>query len=107
MDCDDAEALGLPWGAQVAKGVVEGPSRVPSRRERRRARNVTHTMVWRTSASETMGFLLYFAHAPTEPKLVQDRGAPNVTYTVVSWTWAPFLKPCHDWRLGVFVASVA
>ena len=38
---DGAEALGLPWGAQVAMGVVEGPSGVPSRRERRRARNVT------------------------------------------------------------------
>ena len=79
MNYDDAEALGRPCGAQVAKGVVEGPSRVPSRRERRRARNVTHTMVWRTGASETIGFLVYFAHAPTKPKLVQDRCAPNAT----------------------------
>ena len=76
---DGAEALGLPWGAQVAMGVVEGPSGVPSRRERRRARNVTHTMVWSTGASETIGFHVYFAHALTKRKLVQDRGAPNAT----------------------------
>ena len=42
---------------------------------------LAHTMVWRTGASETIGFLVYFAHAPTKPKLVQDRGAPNATYT--------------------------
>ena len=51
------EALGLPWGAQVAKGVVEGPSRVPNRKERRRARTFTHTMLWRICASENMRFL--------------------------------------------------
>ena len=79
MNYDDAEALGRPWGAQVAKGVVEGPSRVPSRREPGRAGNVTHTMLWRTSASETIGFHVYFAHALTKRKLVQDRGAPNAT----------------------------
>ena len=79
MNYDDAEALVRLWGAQVAKGVVEGPSRVPSRRERPRARNVTHTMVWRTGASETIGFHVYFAHALTKQKLVQDRGAPNAT----------------------------
>ena len=71
MNYDHAEPLGWPWGAQVAQGMVEGPSRVPSRRERRRVRNVTHTMVWRTSASETIGFLVYFAHALTQRKVVQ------------------------------------
>ena len=79
MNYDDAEALGRPWGAQVAKGVVEGPSRVPSRRERPRARNVTHTMVWRTGASEAIGFRVYFAPAFTKRKLVQDTGVPNAT----------------------------
>ena len=80
MNYDDTEALGRPWGAQVAKGVVEGPSRVPSRRERQRARNVTHTMVWRTGASETIGFHVYFAHALTKRKLVQDRRAKRYVY---------------------------
>ena len=79
MNYDDAEALGRPWGGQVAKGVVEGPLRVPSRKERRRARNVTHTMVWRTGGSETIGFHVYVAHALTKQTLVQDRGAPNAT----------------------------
>ena len=79
MDYDDAEALGRPWGAQVAQGVVEGPLRVPSQRERPRARNVTHTVLWRTGASEAIGFHVYFAHAQANRKLVQDRGAPDVT----------------------------
>ena len=79
MNYDDAEALGRPWGAQVAKEVVEGPLRVPSLREQRCARNVTQTMVSRTSASETIGFHVYFAHALTKQTLVQDRGAPNAT----------------------------
>ena len=69
MNYDDAEALGWPWGAQAAKGVVEGPSRVPSRRERPRAQNVTHTMVWRTGASETIGFSCIFCTCAHEAKI--------------------------------------
>ena len=86
MNYDYAEPLGRPWGAQVAKGVVEGPSRVLSRRERPRARNITRTMIWRTGASETICFLVHFAYAQIQRKLVQDRGAPDVPQSVVSCT---------------------
>ena len=43
------------------------------------ARETLHTMVWRTGASETIGFHVYFAHALTQRIVVPDRGAPNAT----------------------------
>ena len=101
-DDDDAEALGRPWGAQVAKGVVEGPSKVPNRRMgdpvRRTAAAMGPVGVERGGRQTDWQGLVDFdlRGAGKAVADVEDRGAPNATYTVVSWTWAPFLKPCHD-----------
>ena len=67
--------------------------RAPKRRskrcggtERRRAPNVTHSVVWRTCVPESIGITVYFEHRIKERKLVPNRCAPDVTHNVFSWT---------------------
>ena len=52
--------------------------------ERRRAPNLTRTVVWRTGAPKVMENITYFEHSDAAPKMVPTQGAPNVTLTDVS-----------------------
>ena len=65
MNYEDAEALGRPWGAQVAKGVVGTLEGAQPKGTTTRAKRYAH------NGLEDRRL--------TKRKLVQDRGAPNAT----------------------------
>ena len=71
--------------------------------ERQRAPNVTHTMVSETRAPEVRELVIYFEHRVKTRKVVPDLGAPNVTNSVISGTWAPLSAACCDKTVASFV----
>ena len=73
----------------------------PKRRdgtERRRAREATHTVVWRTWAQIIRENVTYFEHRQKERISVWNQGAPNVTHSERFGTgalWSASIDPCH------------
>ena len=80
-----------------------GGSKRPSGIERRRAPNVTHSVVWRTCVSKSIRITVYFEHNVTKRKWDRNWGAPNVTHSVISCTLVPLSISCCDKFFAFFI----
>ena len=79
------EPFRIRWATLAAKMAQRHSKRRPGG-ERRRAPNVTHTVVSETRAPEVREIVIYFEHRVKMRKVVPDQGAPNATHSVISGT---------------------
>ena len=79
----------LPGGAVASRRsrpdlAAEGARRPPRRlhgNERRGAKNITQTVVWRTGRPKVMENVTYFEHTEKLPKIVQSDCAKYITHS--------------------------
>ena len=98
------EPVRISWAALAAQMAKGQPKRLNGI-QRRRAPNVTHSVVWETRVRKTIQIIVYFAHRGKTQKSVPKRSAPNVTHNVVSWTWAALSASCRNKSFACFATS--
>ena len=60
---------------------ARGPPKRLHTKERRRAKNITQTVVWRTGGPKVMENVTYFEHPEKLPKMVPSEGAKYITHS--------------------------
>ena len=65
----------------LAAEEARGPPRRLHGNERRGAKNITQTVLWRTGGSKVMENVTYFEHPEKLPKIMPSEGAKCITHS--------------------------